>query len=232
VYYRLYITYILTGFLFDLDQKSKFCTDIQKIESLIRKCVLIPQKLCHKTNRLQTPKEVEEYFPDFFAFIDSTEQQIPRPIDKRRRKTYYSCKKKRSTIKTQLMVNNRIYIIHKAPHKKGRRHDYDIYKRNHIITPKEVVTVVDLGYLDIEPDFPEQLSALSYRKKRKLELSAEEIAYNKSPSKNRIVIAHTICRLKKCRIMSDTFRNKLRKYDRISDIVADLINYRIMNHHN
>jgi hypothetical protein len=130
------------------------------------------------------------------------------------------------------MVNNRSYIIHKAPHKKGRRHDYDIYKRNHIITPKEVVTVVDLGYLDIEPDFPEQLSALSYRKKRKLELSAEEIAYNKSPSKNRIVIAHTICRLKKCRIMSDTFRNKLRKYDKVSYIVADLINYRIMNHHN
>ena len=29
--------------------------------------------------------------------------------------------------------------------------------------------------------------------------------------------------------MSDIFRNKLRKYDRISDIVAGLINYRIMN---
>jgi hypothetical protein len=144
VYYRLYITYTLTGFLFDLDQKSKLCRDIQKVESLIRKCVLIPQKLYHKTNRLQTPKEVEEYFPDFLAFIDSTEQQIPRPIDKRRRKTYYSCKKKRYTIKTQLMVNNRSYIIHKAPHKKGRRHDYDIYKRNRHVIPKQIVTVVDL----------------------------------------------------------------------------------------
>ena len=36
VYYRLYITYTLTGFLFDLDQ-SNICRDIQKIESLIRK---------------------------------------------------------------------------------------------------------------------------------------------------------------------------------------------------
>ncbi|HEY6537290.1 MAG TPA: transposase family protein [Candidatus Nitrosocosmicus sp.] len=35
VYYRLYITYTLTGFLFDLD-KSTICRDIQKIESLIR----------------------------------------------------------------------------------------------------------------------------------------------------------------------------------------------------
>src|SRR3954465_2025460 len=39
VYYRLYITYTLAdGFLFDLDQ-SNICRDIQKIESLIRKCI-------------------------------------------------------------------------------------------------------------------------------------------------------------------------------------------------
>jgi hypothetical protein len=47
-------------------------------------------------------------------------------------------------MKTQLMVNNRSYIIHKAPHKKGRRHDYDIYKRNRHVIPKQIVTVVDL----------------------------------------------------------------------------------------
>ncbi len=35
VYYRLYITYNLHGFLFDLDQ-SNICRDIQKIEKLIR----------------------------------------------------------------------------------------------------------------------------------------------------------------------------------------------------
>ena len=35
VYYRLYITYTLAGFLFDLDQ-SNICRDIQKIESLVR----------------------------------------------------------------------------------------------------------------------------------------------------------------------------------------------------
>jgi hypothetical protein len=33
VYYRLYITYTLAGFLFDLNQ-SNICRDIQKIESL------------------------------------------------------------------------------------------------------------------------------------------------------------------------------------------------------
>ena len=42
-YYRLYITYTLTGFLFDLDQSST-CRDIQKIEGLIRLCLPIPHK--------------------------------------------------------------------------------------------------------------------------------------------------------------------------------------------
>jgi hypothetical protein len=45
------------------------------------------------------------------------------------------------------MVNNRGCIIHKLGHKKGRRHDYDIYKKNHSVIPKQVVNVIDLGYL-------------------------------------------------------------------------------------
>ncbi len=64
------------------------------------------------------------------------------------------------------MVNNHGIIIHKTDHKKGHIHDYDIYKNNHPITPKEVVNIFDLGYLDVEKDFPGQKSSLSYRKKR------------------------------------------------------------------
>jgi len=47
VYYRLYITYTLAGFLFDLDQ-SNICIDIQKMEPLIRNCLPIPQKIYNK----------------------------------------------------------------------------------------------------------------------------------------------------------------------------------------
>ena len=68
VYYRLYITYTLAGFLFDLDQ-SNICRDIQKIEGLIRQCVPIPQKTYQITKRLKTPEAVEKYFPGFLAFI-------------------------------------------------------------------------------------------------------------------------------------------------------------------
>ncbi len=105
-YYRLYITYTLAGFLFDLDQSS-VCRDMQKIEPLVREYVPIPQKIYKTSKRLRTPEEVERYFPGFVAFTDCTEQQIPRPKSKERRKTYYSGKKKRHTIKNQLWSTTR-----------------------------------------------------------------------------------------------------------------------------
>ena len=102
IYYRMYITYTLTGFLFDIDQ-SNVCRDIQKMEALVRQCLPIPQKLYNLTKRLKTQDEVEHYFPDFKAFIDVTEQQIPRPKHKVRRTTYYSGKRKRHTVKKEII---------------------------------------------------------------------------------------------------------------------------------
>ena len=88
----------------------------------------------------------------------------------------------------------------------------------------------DLWYLGVEKDFPEQSSSHYRIKRRKIkELSQQEKAHNKIHSKKRIVIEHTICRLKRYRIQSEVFKNKLRKDYNASDIVAGLVNYRIMN---
>src|SRR6476619_5982101 len=56
VYCRLCIPYTLAGFLFDLDQ-SNICRDIQKMESLVRQCLPIPQKIYNITKRLRTSDE-------------------------------------------------------------------------------------------------------------------------------------------------------------------------------
>jgi hypothetical protein len=229
VYYRLYITYTLMEFLFGLDQ-SNVCRDIQKIERLIRRCLPIPQKLYKVTKRLKTIEEVEKYFPGFMAFTDCTEQQIPRPKNKKRKRLYYSGKKKKHTVKNLYTANQKGLLIYKTKHKqRGRRHDFRIYKKNHPDLPKEVMSMFDLGFLGVEKDFPEQLSSLPIKKEKGCELTTEEREYNKNHSTNRIVIEHAICRIKKYRIMNDVFRNRLRKYDRISDMVSGLVNYRIMN---
>ncbi len=68
------------------------------------------------------------------------------------------------------MVNNlEGIIIHKLEYKKGRKHDYifDIYKKNHPITLKEVVNVYNLGYLGVEKDFPETTYQLNTKIERR-----------------------------------------------------------------
>jgi len=42
-------------------------------------------------------------------------------------------------------------------------------------------------------------------------------------------VSHATCRIKKYRIMNDVFRNKLRKYDGVLDIVSGPVKYKIMN---
>jgi hypothetical protein len=229
VYYRLYITYTLSGFLFDLDQ-SNVCRGICMLEPLIKLSVPLPEKLYKRTRRrLRTIEEVEEYFPDFKAFIDSTEQDIPRPKNKRKRKSYYSGKKKRHTVKTQFMVNSEGLILHKTGHDRGRIHDYEIFKNKHPITPLQVENVLDLGYMGVKNDFPTVKSVLPFRKKRKKsELSDEEKKYNRKHSKLRVIVEHTMSRIKKFGIMGAKFRNKLGRYDHASDIVSGLVNFRIM----
>ncbi|MGC2574953.1 MAG: transposase family protein [Candidatus Nitrosopolaris sp.] len=98
VYYRLYITFTLSGFLFDLDQ-SNVCRDICMLEPLVKRCIPLPDKLYKCVRKLKTIDEVEEYFPGFKAFIDSAEQEIPTPKNKRKKKSYYSGKKKKHTVK-------------------------------------------------------------------------------------------------------------------------------------
>ena len=83
VYYRLYITFALTEFLFDLDQ-SNVLRDIRYLEPLVRECLPLPKKI-QKLKRLRTIEEVEQFFPGFKAFVDATEQEIPRPRRTRRR---------------------------------------------------------------------------------------------------------------------------------------------------
>jgi len=160
VYYKLYINNALSGFLFDLYQ-SNVHRDVRYMEPIVKSCIPLPQKLYNITRRLRTVQEVELYFPGFKAFIDATEQEIQRPKNKRKRKNYYSGKKKKHTVNTQLMVNAEGKIMHKSnQHTKGRQHDYSVYIDEHPIAPPQVKNYFDLGYHGIENDFPDLKAVL------------------------------------------------------------------------
>jgi hypothetical protein len=126
------------------------------------------------------------------------------------------------------MVNSDGTILHKTRHDRGRIHDYEIFKNKHPTTPLQVENILDLGYLGVKDDFPTVKYVLSFKKKKKTELSDEEKKYNRKHSKLRVTVEHAISRIKKFGIMGTKFRNRLVRYDHASDIVSGLVNFRII----
>ena len=226
VYYRMYLTCELTGHLFGLDQ-SNVSRNIRYLEPAVRKSIPIPSKFYADSKKINSLQQFQEFFPDLIVITDGTEQQIPRPNDRTKRKTHYSGKKKRHTVKNQITINLNGEIIHKPPHSPGRRNDYAILKIKHPVLSEELMVFYDLGYLGVEKDFPDQTSVLPYKKKKGKKLTLSQKEWNKLQSKIRIKVEHAISKIKKFRISSDTFRNRLYRYDMISDIVCGIVNFKM-----
>jgi hypothetical protein len=226
MYYRMYTSYGLLGYLFGLDVANVY-RNIKYLEPAARGCIPIPQKKYADAKKATTLEELEQYFPELKVIIDASEQEIPRPKEKAKRRTHYSGKKKQHTVKNQYAVNLRGEIIHKPPHSPGRPHDYYILKKKRPVLPEDLETFADLGYKGMEKDFPDVNAVLPHKKKKGVALTPEQKQFNHNHSRIRIVVEHTISRLKKFRIMTDVFRNRLKRYDMISDIVCGIVNFRI-----
>jgi hypothetical protein len=234
VYYRLYLSSNLMAYLFNLSQ-SNILKDIKKLEPLASEVLPLPRKEHDKIKRLETIDEIEALFPGFKAFLDATEQEIPRPHDKRKRKSHCSGKERKFTVKTQITVNREGLIVHKSAHAAGSTHDYALYKHSHPDLPGNVRLGLDLGYKGVERDYPKLNCVLPFKRnnpgrgKRGVkgpELSADQKAFNHELSRERIVVEHTFSRLKKFHMWADEFRNHLKRYDKVTDIVCGLVNFR------
>jgi hypothetical protein len=234
VYYRLYVTSTLLAFLFDLGQ-TNVLKDIRMLEPLVSEALPLPKKLHQKVRRLRTLDEVEAVFPGFKAFLDATEQEIPRPKSKLKRKTHYSGKKKKHTVKTQIAVNKDGLIVHKTRHTKGGTHDYALFKQNHPHLPDNVSLGLDLGYDGVQGDYPDLKSEVPFKRRspgrgkrgvKAKELAPEQKAFNLKLSKERVVVEHAFSKVKKFRVMAEEFRNRLKHYDIMTDIVFGIVNFR------
>jgi hypothetical protein len=58
-HYKPYITYTLSEFLFDLNQSNVY-GDISILESLVKQCLPLPDRLYKRTRRARTIDEVKE----------------------------------------------------------------------------------------------------------------------------------------------------------------------------
>jgi hypothetical protein len=96
---------------------------------------------------------------------------------------------------------------------------------------------LDLGYDGVQNDYRGFNTLVPFKRRgpgrgkrgvKAVELSCEEKEFNRWLSGERVVVEHTVSRLKKFRIMAHEFRNRLKHYDVMTDIVCGLVNLRII----
>ena len=83
-----------------------------------------------------------------FVVVDVTETPVERP--KRKQQEFYSGKKKRHTLKSQLIINQETGEIICTFFGKGRCHDFSLFKANGIHFHPETQGLHDSGYQGID----------------------------------------------------------------------------------
>jgi len=209
LYYRLYIPQEFLGLLFGLNN-SNISRTIRHISPLLAQVFRVPER----TVRLSgDDKEMLIYL-----FVDGTEQPIHRPSKYGKQKRYYSGKKKRHTIKYQVVTQDGKTINAVSKSYEGSMHDKKIYDKTRLEKPPDTKGVGDTGYLGTGLTQP-------IKKKKGKKLTDSQKKYNKKISKLRIKAEHAIGRMKKYRILSDVFRNPLSTHNLIVKNVAGINNF-------
>ena len=156
---------------------------------------------------------------DSLEFVqDGSERQRERPQDEQKQKAYYSGKKKKHTVKNNLVVHPESrQICYLSPTVPGKKHDKKLADETGMTFPLNTILEQDTGYQGFNPD---GVLILQPKKKPKGEaLSIADKFINKAISSARIVVENVIAGVKRCHIVKDVFRNKKDGFD---DLVMEI----------
>jgi len=158
--------------------------------------------------------------------LDGTERGRQRPKDPEDRKKYYSGKKKKYTIKNNVLIDiHQRCIIYFSQTFEGKKHDKKICDEEPITFPDGSVLYLDLGYISYSPE-----GATIYQPRKKPrggKRTEEDKIFNKNISCVRIIVEHVISGIKRFRIVKDIYRNTKKNFkDLIMEIACGLHNMR------
>jgi hypothetical protein len=154
--------------------------------------------------------------------IDVTEQPMERPVKKQRQ--WYSGKKKRHTLKAQLLVCLETLHIVLVICGKGRTHDFTLLKHSGLKLLKEIKKYGDSGYQGIQKLYAN--STTPHKKPKGGELTKEQRQENRALASLRIPIEHVNRRCKIFRAVKETYRGKHKNVHKVWTVVAALVNLR------
>jgi hypothetical protein len=221
IYYRTYVAHAFLAFLFGVDQSS-VCRNINPLQPLLAGIFRIPERRVELTE-----DEVRE------LFFDCTEQPVNRPGPGRGQRAYYSGKKKRHTVKHQVVVARRrkrpgprpggvprprrLRVAAVSPAHGGRTHDKKVYDRTRVAAPPGVPRSGDTAYKGTPLRTP-------HKKPPKGRLTARQKRANRRLARRRVVAEHAVGKMKVWRIAADRYRNPLRRHTLVMKNVAGLHN--------
>lgn len=206
MYYRTYITHEFLGYVFNL-HNSNICRLLKKVEPMLAKKITI------KKDRSLTPDKILE------LIADVSEQPTQRP--QRKQKQSYSGKKKRHTLKTEIVIEASGKISRVSKSRKGKVHDFRIRKEEKPL-PKDSLKYGDSGYQGWQK--LQSNVTIPFKKRKKQALTKEQKRHNHRLSSFRVLVEHKIRQIKIFRIMSGCYRNFQKKYGMRFNIIAGIVN--------
>lgn len=225
VWLRQYPTQEVLGFLFGVSDSTAL--------RAIARCLPLLEQSGRDTMRMPDPgrgrrKKLPQLLsetPGLAVIIDTFEQRIQRP--KRQQRAYYSGKQKAHTLKSQVAVDEvtgRVADV--ADSRPGRWADLKVLKRSRLKRrlPKGVGALGDLAYVGIGDWHPEGLGATPRRKPRGQPRPEADRRFNRAFSRRRIVVEHTIGRLRRYQALSQVDRHHRRGHTARVRAVAGLVN--------
>lgn len=165
----------------------------------------------------------EKWNPDEVdvVVIDSFETPIPRPSVNERQKRDYSGKKKRHTLKTQIYTNQKGTILDVSGGHRGPKADVKIWNETGLpLTLEDKDKIADKAYVGAN-----KATRTPQKKPKGGELNAEEKAENKKISQERIVVEHSIRKVKGYRIVRDEYRLAQGIFPTVVSAIVGLIQF-------
>lgn len=209
VYFRLYPVQVLQGFLFDLSQPQ--ANDwIHRLTPVLNAALGEEQQL--PARRAKDIATLLEACPELEFMIDGTERPIRRPKDTEVQQAKYSGKKKRHTVKNNVITEKRTGKIKGlSVTVDGRMHDKKLADEHDLLFPKGSKLWQDTGFQGYAPNGV--IIIQPKKKPRGRQLTYAEKDRNRRISKQRICIEHSIGGAKIFSIVRDTFRNLKTAFD-------------------
>jgi len=164
---------------------------------------------------------VRGFAPPEVVVMDVTESPIERP--KRRQRAFYSGKKKRHTLKSQVVIDLQSGQILCTFFGKGRRHDFKLYRASRVRSASQTESLQDRGYQGIQK--LHRNAQLPHKKPRGGQLTASQKAENRALARRRVRIEQVNRCLKIFRILAERYRNRRRRFGLRCNLIAALYNY-------